>query len=1466
MSKINAIRFVNINYNSNMNKISDECLYMNGDNTLITMDNGVGKTVMVQLITALFVNKKYRKVKNRPFESYFTTNKPSFIMVEWALDGKAGYVLTGMMVRQSQHAEDDDNDLDMINFVAEYQQQCNFDIYHLPVVKRTGDDMILNSYSSSKKLFEDLKQQNRGSFSLYDMNNYAQSRQYFQKLREYGIEQKEWQSIIREVNKDESGLSQLFEECRNEKDLVEKWFLPVVEEKLNNNSNKIQEFKDITEKYILSYYKNNENIRRKENILYFQQRSQAIKDSAMEMAEAEDKAAQQLMILQGFYVQMSSCKEKMEAEICQLQGKISAIDKEMLQLDKESISAEYYELEKKLQSCQHQLEEYQASLATIQKQIEMWSRRQQVQECADKQEQIDDEYSTIIRLENRRDVLYQQKKDTKPELEYLGYWLKLYYKDKIENIQKHMDELQGDIVSFKDEIRRLEGIGQNSQRELDKLNQISGQLKAKREYYAKEEKRYNNQYAANFQRNLMGVYDDGILKIEAGDLADKAIALSKELSDIAKAIEANAENIQSYGRELQKIRAEQQKNEYQLQDNQQQQENLAKQLEQRRHIMKYVDLAESDIYNRELLNDRLAEKINSIQLDIRRDEMAGEALRHELHVLETGRNIELGEDLQNLLGDLDIEIVHGMEWLKQNGRKRTYNAELVRKLPFLPYALLMTKGEFQRLQSAKQDREVYTSFPIPIILREELTTDAPQRERADLPFYMLFNEELLDRDKLQDMQLSLRQRLNAKEKEIAQRRQEYNKYSEHMLNLKNQILTKELMEQVQKQRDDLCKEQKRLGENILAIQQSLAETENKRQQLAVLQKQKDQEKEKLGRQAKDLALLAKSYEEYLAILQAVEANAAAILQHQEKLKNAQAKIQQCRDSQKWTDEKLYAARSDYNAASKESASYQSYKPVQKPETSELLEDMEHIKARYDALNQVYKGEIQDINAQIERAQIKADELENRLQGMAAEYNLCKEDWLNVVYSDEDLQEARQRWKACQQAKEIQQEKYHQADKIAGKLQEKMSYIIGRLQQECQISQPLPPENIRPRDYAGEKKLVQRDKKKALAALDSSKQRLDSYEGILDAMVDFKTESKDFVSMAWPEFDAMSRDALRKYYGELKNSYVLQQKHVQKCGDKVKYHIQKVIRDEKLAGDFFQKQLLPLENVVEHGTKVLEQLDLLLYAYEMILQKLELDLAKVEQERSNLVDLLLDYVRNVHEELGKMDKNSSISIGGKSIKMLRLEMAAWEREADYHKGMMEAVLHELILKGVELLEHQQPLAGLLGQEITTKNLYDQIMGIKNIEIHLYKIEHDRELRISWRDVAKNSGGEGFLSAFVILSSLLYYMRRDDTDIFADRNEGKVLLMDNPFAKTYSAHLLKPLMDVARKNNTQLICLTGLGGDAIYDRFDNIYMLKLVNRSLSNIRYLSSQHVNGNEPKVIETDHLQVADDEKKIWLF
>ncbi len=146
--------------------------------------------------------------------------------------------------------------------------------------------------------------------------------------------------------------------------------------------------------------------------------------------------------------------------------------------------------------------------------------------------------------------------------------------------------------------------------------------------------------------------------------------------------------------------------------------------------------------------------------------------------------------------------------------------------------------------------------------------------------------------------------------------------------------------------------------------------------------------------------------------------------------------------------------------------------------------------------------------------------------------------------------------------------------------------------------------------------------------------------------------------------------------------------------------------------------------------------------------------------------------------------------------------------------------------------------------------------------MYKIEAERQYQIKWAEVSKNSGGEGFLSAFVVLSSLLSFMRRDETDIFRESEEGKVLLMDNPFAQTYSSHLLDPLIDIANKSNTQLISFTGLGGESIYSSFDNIYVLNLIpSKLIKGMHFLKSHKAKGEEIEIMTSTQIKTEEMEQ-----
>ena len=242
-----------------------------------------------------------------------------------------------------------------------------------------------------------------------------------------------------------------------------------------------------------------------------------------------------------------------------------------------------------------------------------------------------------------------------------------------------------------------------------------------------------------------------------------------------------------------------------------------------------------------------------------------------------------------------------------------------------------------------------------------------------------------------------------------------------------------------------------------------------------------------------------------------------------------------------------------------------------------------------------------------------------------------------------------------------------------------------------------------------------------------------------------------------------------------------------------------------------------------------------------------------------MELMEDYIRDVHSNLGKIDANSTITVRERPLKMLRIQLPEWDENAEVYRIRLMDLIDEITREGIALYEKNENAQEYFGTQITTKNLYDTVIGIGNVQIKLYKIEAQREYPITWAEVAKNSGGEGFLSAFVILSSLLYYMRKDDTDFFSDWNEGKVLVMDNPFAQTNASHLLKPLMDMAKKANTQLICLTGLGGESIYNRFDNIYVLNLIAASLrGGMQYLRVDHVKGNEPETMVVSQIEVAE--------
>ena len=96
--------------------------------------------------------------------------------------------------------------------------------------------MVLKNFAFCRQLFETYKKDRSQSFYCYDMNNSAQSRQYFDKLQEYQINYKEWETIIKKINLKNWPSPGCLPTAKMRR-ACGKWFLEAVENKLNKEQN-----------------------------------------------------------------------------------------------------------------------------------------------------------------------------------------------------------------------------------------------------------------------------------------------------------------------------------------------------------------------------------------------------------------------------------------------------------------------------------------------------------------------------------------------------------------------------------------------------------------------------------------------------------------------------------------------------------------------------------------------------------------------------------------------------------------------------------------------------------------------------------------------------------------------------------------------------------------------------------------------------------------------------------------------------------------------------------------------------------------------------------------------------------------------------------------------------------------------------------------------------------------------------
>ena len=1456
MSKINAVRIINLSYNNDGMKVDDELFQLNNESSLLSLRNGGGKSVLVQMLTAPFVHKGRRNNRERKFSSYFTSNQPTIIMVEWELDGNSGYVLTGMMVRKNQEVREEESvdELEILQFIHEYKGESPYDIRKIPFVKE-GEKKILKNFASCKNLLETAKQDRDHIFYLYDMNNYAASKNYYSRLEDYRIYYKEWESIIKKVNFKESGLSEFFSNNKDEASLIKEWFLPTIENKLKKDKDRIHEFREILSKYIQQYKNNQAKISQKENILLFQEETSQIKNMAEGLQAKHQSLEAKGNEIANLILALQNLEETYEEKIKDKQEEIEGLKETIDRINYEEASLEIYKLEDEKEILEEAMEDLAAQIADLEKDQGEWIRKKNIQTCARLYESYIRESTTNQNLQARLDLKKLNQEEQSAERESLGYSLRLYYEKEAGQYEQRIDQVQGEIQQKAEKIQAYEAEKKELDKEKESLIAEGSSLKTKIDSYDEVEQKFNRYYDENLSRNITGTYEEESLIIQKSLIQREMEEANRQLKNKKNLQLENEEKLKEGQRNLQEREAERGQVKESINHISKEIETYDKEIEARKIILQYIEFNDHQIFHKEEILDEIQKKIDQIGLKKTELTRALDSLQKEYKKLESGQVMRLPKDFEDALDAWGLSYKYGMDWLQKNNYSLEKNQKFIERNPFIPYAILMNAQDLKILQQKKLD--IYTSFPIPIVCQESLgKADQIQLPVDQLSFYLLFNKNLLNEEELKKI-------LQGKEEEIADvevrikiRSEEEDGYRDKQSLVKFQNVTEKIYKSA---RTEKLKQEERLAACEAQMKNIRTEELEGRKQQEEIKKEIRRLEEEISRKIQKLESLQdliKKYEAYLENRKNYERIEISKEKISDRIKTLERNI---KEEARARENVLDAKREIAHALAKSKEKLEGY--IIHKEAAIIDRDLDVLESRYRALTEGIAGEIKDLEQSLMDSSIRFEEIEAELDESRKTFGLVDQDYTEVHYDRYTLKNYEQEIEAKSKEINIKSNVMHG---LNGDIKVKKNQIqtAGRKLQELGYAAPILRKDIIDRDFKKyrtelllEKSSLEQEEKKLenkLASYQQNQSSLAEYDHLVLQQELAITE----------EIEGLNKEALEKYRAIRTRDYRAIQDEISRDRLQVSQETDRLLRIESFGEDFFKKPLENLAKLIENPSVMIEQLATTLKAYEDLMRKLEVDIAIIGKEQERILEMLLAYVQEVHKNMGQIDKNSSIKIRERTIKMLKINQPDWETGFENYKIKLKDMIEGLTASAMSSLERNEPVDNLISASINTENLYHHVVGIHNIEIKLYKIEAGREVLIQWSDVAKNSGGEGFLSAFAVLSSLLSFMRRKDSDLFGTEIEGKVLLMDNPFAQTHSEHLLKPLMELARKNNTQLICFTGIGAEAIYNSFDNIYVLNLIPSKLHRgIEYLRADHTKGQEYEAITSARIQTTEGEQ-----
>ncbi|MFB1050989.1 hypothetical protein [Paraliobacillus sp. JSM ZJ581] len=1454
MPAISKIRLANVIYEEGNKRYNDELFLFDGYNSAILLENGGGKTVLIQ--TALQAMLPHAELAGRKIGKTLTLeNAPAHIAVEWIINDKPRrYVVTAVTLFMNKHG------VDSLRYVYEYQHGDAQSIEEIPFVrdvqggKRPAEKGEMQDYYSVMK---------DRSFSASTFTTIKDYRQYIEE--NYQIIASEWENIVK-INSSEGGVEAFFEACKTTNQLFDRLLIPTVEsamsgydksnfaELFQNRYESFKRYQQLTEtldenkqiqEALTNYTETYELLHAKEQQLYeVKQQAKGIWEQTKQQANS-------------FVVEKESVVSKIKD--WELKQHYHQVKRDSSKLAAKEVQKQ--QIEQKYQQASVQLKEQEVSVSEIGERHASLryakfnkERKEAKQTLAFIQEQI-----TSFEEETDMDGLKEQ-------LEEVEQALHGAYQTQIEQIEKVRKQLQFEKNPLEEQLKNLEEqrmtLQQTYQQHHDKIIQVESVIVNRK------------QDSANIRQSLLAnpnqeKVEEQLPTWEARyqQLDDELVQLKTQSKRIERETEQKEQERTLWQTEMQDKALQLQRVEQHLVNINEEEQHLIQSLAMLRSAWKDV----TGIYpNQQSIEGQLENNIEKQRIErVKWLDKERVSLRY---VDDYGKQETffsdpfLSEQIERWKEQLDY-VETGVNYLNQLPEAQQ---TLLKRNRLWPSLLVTTAKSKDRLMERLEQVSDRFMFPVKIVTTEEATvvTDedngdwiVPEHWRSNLASnqFLTWQQQL----KQQAKEITVRREntektLHSWETALDQFRTFVKKYPFDQL-----VAWQEEQYHLQTELENITTKLQQVDKQIIDNKTTIVKHNRRAQEASA---------ERMGIEAK-----LRESQLYLTYQKEIAKSKLEIDKHLEHQQELDRKMKQTLRSTTRYQEEIEVINDRMRGFEFErelilnDSNFLDVMELPVIYTDEsvsiLLEKRRELQMQKDkmsrAIGEWEQKEITEKNT-IQTATERMDEIEQAIPSVDKEqlFPADGDQYIERLHIQlkkvkDELTEIRETYHALSQNFHTKTALLN-ADYHAFNKKYPDNSIVQFEQADLAIvNEQLQKEKI---DLDEQKNYLDQELErvnKELASIEEAKNHLSMF---IEA---YHFNAPDIVAIALTEQEAI--DFQYNRYGfakratnklkEVKQLVDVEVEHVQQAKDKFRIFCRTRITDKKLQQMAIQgvEQKRDYQDVITFKQNMLASIQRISkYANEHI--------RKNDEELQVFIEQIHTHLQTLVEELEQIPKKTRVKVDNwKPI--YSFSIPKWEDE----DGKLRIRNHtEWIMKQLDNDKywndqgHQDmnKIRADLEKWLESKQLLKVVMDRDVMKVHCRKVMNDNQISTrsySWEHTNVWSGGEKWSKNMTLFLGILKYVAEKKKSNLTDR----AVILDNPFGKASSEHVLSPVFFIAEQLGFQMIALTAHAeGKFLQDYFPIIYSCRLRGtqegnkKVMSTNKWLHHAYFQDHEPAVID----------------